>query len=270
MEQTKAPVSEWQSSDKMGVFVKQGAVSSADYESVTGQVMASYGALAWTLDPVVKLSKQSAYIYAYYPYSEAVTTPSAIPVDVTSQTDYLYAGSGHVASSSSTNVTLSMAHSLSLFSFNLRKQVSDACTLNSIQIRSTSGSNVIASAGTLDCSTGAITPTMYAPFTLAVNRTIETNGWTTNLPVAMVFPFTVATPSNVEIVFTINDIAYTVPVPAGLDFTSGLKYIFNLSLQGSDLVLDSSSITIVPWGTESTVNLDAIELRGAGPAYTGS
>ena len=68
MKNTKAPISSWTSTDQLGVFVKQGDVSSADYGAVSGQVKATYGALSWTLDQEVKLSKQTAYVYAYYPY----------------------------------------------------------------------------------------------------------------------------------------------------------------------------------------------------------
>lgn len=268
MKNTKSPISSWTSTDQLGVFVKQGDVSSADYGAVSGQVKATYGALSWTLDQEVKLSKQTAYVYAYYPYSATVADPTAIPIEMASQTDFLYAGSGRVASSSSSNVTLPMAHALTLFSFNIRKQVGDDCTLNSVQIKSSTGSNVVISEGTLNCATGAITPTAYAPYTFEVNRTIEEGGWTTDLPTALVFPMTVATPSNLEFVFTINQVPYTVKAPAGLDFSRGLKYLLNLNLTGSDLTLDASGITITPWGNGTTVDLDAIELRGPGMAYT--
>lgn len=267
MKSAKAPIPSWKSTDQLGVFVKQGDVGSADYGSVNGQVKATYGALVWTLDQAVKLSKQTAYVYAYYPYSTAVTDPAAVPIDVASQTDFLYAGAGRVASSSSSNVTLTMAHALSLFAFDFKKQGGDDCTLNSVKIRSTIGNNVVISEGTLNCSTGAITPTAYAPYTFEVNRKIEEEGWATDLPTALIFPMKVATPSNLEFVFTINQIPYTVKAPDGLDLSRGLKYLLKLNLSGSDLTLDLTGITILPWGDGTSVDLDAVELRGPGMTY---
>ena len=62
--------------------------------------------------------------------------------------------------------------------------------------------------------------------------------------------------------------SYVVDVPVNKSFTAGSKYVINLTINSSTLVLDASNITIIPWGSEQSVNLDDVASKVKGVAFT--
>lgn len=268
--ETKALKTAWANNDKLGLFIKaENSLSASNYGEVTGQVVGSYNGSSWTASPSVSLSASSAYVFSYFPYSSSVTSGKTVPIDITTQTDYLYGGAPVTANNSNASVSLAMKHALCVLSFNVKRNgYIGTGNLTSVSIRNKSGKTKFISTGTMDISTGAITGTAYNGYTISKSKQITESGWTSDLPMAMVVPFSTASPSELELEFVVDAKSYVVDVPVNKSFTAGSKYVINLTINSSTLVLDASNITIIPWGSEQSVNLDDVASKVKGVAFT--
>lgn len=260
-DQTKAIKTSWIDTDKIGLFVKQSSnISSADYGEVNGQVVTYFNGTTWALSPAVSLSATPAYVFGYYPYSSTVTNGGAVDVSINSQTDYLYSGAAQTATSSNANVALTMKHAMTVLSFNIKKNgYIGAGVLNAIQVRNKSGQSKWASAGTMDISSGAITPTAYDAYTHSCNLTIQPSGWTSNLPAIIAVPFATGGASEVEVELTVDSKSYVVSLPNSVSFQPGSKYILTLTINSGSMVIDSNNMTILPWGADQNVDLGGVD-----------
>ncbi len=269
-DETKAPMTVWANGNEMGLFVKSSGLTGSDYGEVNGQVKATYNGSAWTLDPQVSLSSTPAYVFAYYPYSNTVTDGTSVPVEVASQTDYLYSGTAVNASSNNASISLTMKHALCVFQFNVKKDgyIGGSAVLTSVKIQNKGGYTLVGSAGTLNISTGVITKSAYEAFTLTSNKTITEAGWDNDRPLAMLMPFQTASTTGAEFVFTVDGKDYTIDVPANMNYLAGNQYVFNLTIKSGSMSLDSSNIQIVPWGNETNVDLGDQVTKVKGLAYT--
>lgn len=268
--ETKALKTAWQTDDKLGLFIKaDNDLAAAYYGEVTGQVVGNYNGTVWTTVPSVSLSSASAYVFSYYPYSSSVSSGSAVPVEIASQTDYLYGGAPATANNQNASVSLAMKHALCVLSFNVKRNgYIGTGNLTSITIRNKSGQNKFVSSGTMDIATGSITGSAYDSYTISKSKQISESGWTTDLPMAMVVPFSTAAPSEMELEFVVDAKSYVVDVPVNRSFTAGSKYIINLTINSSTLELDAANISIIPWGSEQSVDLDDVASKVKGVAFT--
>lgn len=269
--ETKAPISTWAPGSEMGLFVKSSGLSGADYGEVNGQVKAEYSNSLWTLNPEVSLTSSPAKVFAYYPYNVDVTDGTAVPVEIDSQTDYLYSGNAVSASANNSKIALSMKHGLCVFAFSVKSNgyIGDANKLTSINIRNKAGAQLFASEGTMDISTGVITKSAYNGFTITTDKTITSDGWTAgDQPLAMVMPFQTSATSQAEFVFTVDGKEYVVDVPANMNYQAGQQYLFRLTINSSSMELDAANITIVPWGEQTGVDLDDVMTKVKGLTYT--
>ena len=80
----------------------------------------TYSAAGWTSEEIL-LDENEATVFAYYPYDATLTTPSALPVDITTQTDHLYGQGDTKASILNRNVNITMKHALSQVVFRMKK-----------------------------------------------------------------------------------------------------------------------------------------------------
>ena len=268
--ETKALKTAWANNDKLGLFIKaENSLSASNYGEVTGQVVGNYNGSSWAAVPSVSLSASSAYVFSYFPYSASVASGSAVPVDITTETDYLYGRSPVTANNSNASVSLSMKHALCVLSFNVKRNgYIGTGNLTSVTIRNKSGKIKFISSGTMDISTGNITGSAYNGYTISTSKQITESGWTSDLPMAMVVPFSTASPSELELEFVVDAKSYVVDVPVNKSFTAGSKYVINLTINSSTLELDASNITIIPWGSEQSVDLDDVASKVKGVAFT--
>lgn len=88
---TGRPVNSFVSGDEIGLFVSSGAVNSPYNGVASNKNVKSAFTTVWTQATPVYLSSLMATIYAYYPWNAAATDGTAIDIDHTSQTDYMYA-----------------------------------------------------------------------------------------------------------------------------------------------------------------------------------
>ncbi len=268
--ESKALKTEWKSSDQLGLFIKaDNYLSAGNYGEVTGQVVGNFNGTSWSTTPTVTLSSAPAYVFSYYPYNNGVSSGAAVPVDISTQTDYLYGGAPATANNQDASVSLAMKHALCVLSFNVKRNgYIGTGNLTSITIRNKSGKQVFVSSGTMDIATGSITGSAYNSYTISKSKTIGESGWTTDLPMAMVVPFSTGSPSELELEFVVDAKSYVVDVPVNKAFTAGSKYVINLTINSSTLELDASNITIIPWGSEQSVDLEDVASKVKGVAFT--
>lgn len=184
----------------------------------------TYSSGKWTLNPPIRLEKgETLDVTAICPYIAADIT--AVPVDVRQQTDYLYATAK--ATQTSPVAHLSMKHALSSLAFNIQ----GAGTVESISF-------VLPADGTLDATRGVVSPGDKAPLTLSVERGMEPEGWTEEVPDIFVIPSTRLSALTVRI----DGRDYTVDMEHTID--QGMKYMFRLAYAGNLLAL--SGIEAIP------------------------
>ena len=115
----------------------------------------TYTGEKWSTTTPVYLSKTEGKLYGYFPYSEAATKLTAIPVASSlNGTDYLYATPNDV-SYSKKSVSLQMNHALARFHLTIKKgdKYLKDCKLSKILIES----DAIAATGTMNIITGVVT-----------------------------------------------------------------------------------------------------------------
>lgn len=268
--ESKALKTDWASNDQLGLFIKaDNYLSAGNYGEVTGQVVGNFNGTTWSTTPTVTLSSASAYVFSYYPYNSTASTGASVPVNISSQTDYLYGGTPATANNQNASVSLAMKHALCVLSFNVKRNgYIGTGNLTAITIRNKSGKQVFVSEGTMDISTGDITGSAYNSYTISKSKTISESGWTTDLPMAMVVPFSTGSPSELELEFVVDAKNYVVDVPVNKAFTAGSKYVINLTINSSTLELDADNISIIPWGSEQSVDLDDVASKVKGVAFT--
>ena len=190
--ETKAVSTTFKNGDKMSIFVKQESNLSSD----------NY------VEPVVG------------------------PINIGSQTDYLYSGNGVKVNPDAPTATLTMKHALPMVAFNIAKSGYEGeGILSSIQI---DGENLYCE-GTLDISTGRISTTKKGVCEITTNKAISHEGWTTDLPQMFCLPFS-SVDAAVHLTCVIDGNEYTVALP-DVDVKSEMKYLFRLWMKEAELVV---------------------------------
>jgi hypothetical protein len=263
---TKSVISSFPNASALGLFVTSGALGN-NYEGTSSyqNVKSTYSGSAWSQATPVYLTNNNAAIYAYYPYSAVVTNGTIIPVEATSQTDYMY-GSSNDVNNSSAIATLSMKHALALVEFKMNKTNYPGVGLvTKIEIANASGKTILFSEGTLNCSTGTISNTSGKNISASISNgsgllTLPATASSdeSTYPKVMVLP-TAATVAAGDLVinFTIDGKVYTYQVPASTTWLGGSKNIYTVTLSGTAVSVNGS-VAITDWtsGVNGTAGLN--------------
>ena len=255
---TGKPVDAFASGDEIGLFVSSGNVNDAYNGVAANKNVKSTFTTVWSQEPKVYLSNAQATIYAYYPYSAGTDDGTAVPVDHTSQTDYMYATKVTGISNRQATAALTMNHALSLVQFNLKKQnYTGPGQLTAIKIANKAGGSALISQGTLNIQTGTIAKgASKEAVTKATNLPQTIGTWSeSTYPKMLVIP-TSATAATGDIVisFTVDGLVYNWNVPSGTAWEQGKKNTYTVTLKGTELVV--SPVTIEPWDTGLTQSGD--------------
>lgn len=255
--ETRALKSTFAENDEMGIYAKAASDISSDwYNKVNGVCKATYKGGKWTITPPIELSENIASVFAYYPFSVQSTNPAAVPISTVAQIDYLYAGASNTASASNTTANLSMRHVQANIRFNIAKRnyTNGAGVLQSIQITNKEGKAVFFTEGTLNIETGVITGKTGAngAFTLSqINKIATAQGWSEDMPAAMVIPFKAQTSGDVQLIVTIDAIPYIINCPALDGYVAAKQYTFTFELSDAGLTLSPEDVTVEAWGDNS-------------------
>lgn len=147
---TFTPIYSFNIHDKLSMFVvnKNTMDSYADQSGVINYP-ATYTGSSWEQAVKVNLIDTQGTVFAFYPYSEENTNPSAIHI-MADETDYLFGQSSGDISQNNTNAIIKMRHIHSLIRFKFISSSSQSIT----EARITQ----MPESGTINLSTGHFTP----------------------------------------------------------------------------------------------------------------
>ncbi|MDD4418556.1 MAG: fimbrillin family protein [Bacteroides graminisolvens] len=251
---TRAAKSTWSSGDQLGVFVTNGSINSA-YEGIASNlnVPFSFDGSGWTSSRI-PLTNNPATIFAYYPYSNGVTDGTSMPVESTSQTDYLYGTGGSTATVLNQNVDINMKHALSQVLFRMKRGGNYTLgpgNLTKVVISNENSGNALKSKGVLNISTGAVSSSDPQNLTLTATETISS----TETPFsAIVMPVSPLSSGNIlKVTFTIDGEEYYHFFKQSTEWKQGYRNIYSFELNDNGLEIGGGSngsgngVTIEPW-----------------------
>lgn len=236
--------------DELGIYTTYGSLE-LPYFGVPTNAKSVYNGTIWVSDPVY-LTGRLASIFAYSPYTASAGDGKAIPIESTSQTDYLYGTGDRQVNSENASVNIEMKHALAKVVFKIRKQdYAQNATLTGITITGTA-SYPVYTQGTFNCQTGEIT-TSGGNGTISLTCTDLLQNDFKELHELLVFPLSGITTKTGDIVVSfsiqtdINTENYKIEIPAPTLWERGNSYVYPLTLNGYGLHLNSTDISITPW-----------------------
>lgn len=222
----------------------------ANYKNVKLTASASGSNQVWTPAFDVLLSTTEGTLYAYYPYSAAVTDIKAVPVETTSQTDYMYGTPVEGLFNKNASADVVLNHALAAVRFNVVKgsfsgtgQVTDIA-VNGQQIANKATMNSLT--GVLAAFEGnneRINPA-FAPFVLSTSGEVKD---------IIIIP--TGTEGVMTISMTIDGYEIQAQTPA-MDFAEGTISEFDLTVNSQSLAI--GEVTVTPWSTVDKGNIDIL------------
>lgn len=249
--QTRADVVKaFSKGDVMNVFAK--TFNKPDAPDFISEVKGTYNGSQWITEPQITLKEgERTFIYAYAPYESSIlnhTNLSAIPINITGQTDILYSGSAIPVSHTTFQAKLTMKHALALFTINIMKQgYTGEGKLQNISVFG----DQIYTAGTMNIETGKIIGYQTGNLSIETNQTIVDNGWENDLPRLWCIPFSTKL-KDAKLKTQIDGKEFQAKLPE-IEMKSGFQYIFRM-------VLTDYGLAFIPDQTE-TISLNQDEDR---------
>lgn len=225
MQQTRSGIiTQFASEDKIGLFLTSGELGN-NYEDidVASNLPASFTGKDWSIKTPVELSDKKATMYSYYPYSELVTDGTKIPIEIASQTDYLF-GTKAVAQRTAPEANITMKHALALVSVKVLKNDYEGLgklsrfTIDGIK---TEGFMNI-SDGSVIAEGNAVSFSHDCDITLDDDNPLKTS--------IISFPLVVSETSGVQFKVNIDGLNYSFDVPVSHIWKQGFEYIYTLNL----------------------------------------
>ena len=191
----------------------------------------------WTGEQDVLLSSTQGYCSAYYPYSEAVGDVSAIPVNTSTQTDYLY-GTSVAVSASNHTASFTMKHALAAVRLAVKLGAyTGTGTLSAVSV----SSPALGTSAVLDAKTGVLGGVSGKGSSISVAKSLNLNSTAQNVDVIVV-PTGVA--ADLTLSVTIDGQTYSTVV-SGATVSQGDCHIYTLTVNAGELKL--SGIKIGDW-----------------------
>lgn len=251
------PINNFASGDEIGLYVSNGSGVNSPYNGVAGNKnVRSTFTTVWKQATPVYLSSAMATIYAYYPWSNLGTDGTAIDIDHTSQTDFMYAAPVTNINNRQPKAAITMKHALSLVQFDFKKEnYTGIGSLTAITIANKAGGSSLVSQGKLNLANGIITKgSSKEPVTRATNLPQTIGTWTeATYPKMLVIPTSaLAAAGDIVISFTVDGQVYKWNVPEGTAWEQGKKNTYTVTIKGT--ALEVSPVTITPWGTGNSAS----------------
>ena len=183
---------------------------------------------------------------AYYSYSSTATTYTAIPVESTSQTDYMYSGWSNDLTNASPEATFTMQHALAAVRVKLVASANytgdksaSAVTISSDGFMATA--SLDASTGILSSKDGAGAEHTQDNLELTLNATGKDVDF-------LVIP--ADAPADINFIATIGNKQYAATVTPGEALAQGLIHTYTLTLSAAGMKV--STVEVTPWGDGQT------------------
>ena len=251
---SRSSINDFQSGSKIGLFITKGSLDNP-YEGSSSNLSSMYSGNKWITDPI-NLKPAMAAVFAYYPYNSSYMNGKLLPVESTSQTDYMFGRGLNLVNILNTSTNIEMQHAFSKIVLKIKKvNYVDNAVLKSISITGKGGYTYPVS-GVLNCEQGIISPVKTnGLLTIPTSKTLTESNQSIevlSLPLSKQI-------NNGDVVFDLvitidgHDKPFRVNVPSGTHWSKGNAYTYSLTLSGVSLEL-SSNVTISNWGNTSIGN----------------
>lgn len=227
--------SEFSANEQIGIYALK--ENDSEYASRSSNLSAAYkGDGYWEQDFSLPLTNETAYIYAYYPYdqyNESTTvniniTPYARKEIIPGQVDYLY---GQYAKVNASNpvAQLSFKHALARITLAIKRSANDAGSgaLSQVCLRNVPGNNAISTSGTMDITTGRITPEKNENAAIILTDNYNLTTTVQNVDI-LVMPIEIAD-NEVEVALTIDGSLYITKLP-NANWEAGKQYTYPITI----------------------------------------
>jgi len=229
---------------EIGITLDDGA--NTDYDAVNNiKFTAAQGnnRQEWTSESPVTLSGTTGTLYAYYPYKQG-TNLSAIPVETTSQTDYLYATPVENVNESNASIPISMNHILANVNVKIvGNNYAGEGNISAISIQS----DGFATAGTFNAAQLIPAFTAFTGQGEAIEKTVTTTLGASAGTDLMVVPTGEAAPITFKA--TIDEVDYIVS-SADVTLVNGNSYEYTLQVSSTYMGVDATTVKTWNYVTE--------------------
>lgn len=193
---------------------------------------------SWTPTSNILLSATAGNVYAYYPYSSSVTSMEAVPVNASSQTDYMYATPATGIYDGNKTAQLTMKHALSAVRLSVKKgNYTGTCNVTSVSVKG----NAVATSATLNAKTGNLSNITRGNTAISLSRNFTASSTAQNVDIIVVPS---GTSSQLTFTIHIDGKDYTATTTA-LSLSQGNIYSYTLTINASSLSI--SGVTIDGW-----------------------
>lgn len=233
---TRGIITSFTDNDKIGIFLTNGELGSNYQDDANAANLPATYRGSWKVDKEISITEPGV-AYAYYPYSNKVTDGAAVPVEITSQTDYLYARKAAV-SKENPIAEVGMKHALSLVSVRIRKNdYQYEGRLTKVEVID------VLKEGTMNIATGAVSGS-GSPTTYSVEQNLLLDDGELEKTKMIMLPVTVGAASgNMRFQITVDEKIYLWDIPKSHIWEAGKEYTYTLNLgkvpeEHPDLELD--------------------------------
>lgn len=249
---TRGIITNFTDNDRIGLFLTDGELG-LNYQknAEAANVPAMYMQGSWKVDKDLVLT-ESGTAFAYYPYNSKVTDGTAVPLEIESQTDYLYA-TPSIVDEKNPIAQIGMKHALSLISVRIRKNdYQHAGKLTKVEVLD------VQQNGTMNIATGVVTKT--GPTAIySVNRDLVLDDNDLAKTQMIMLPTVLAEAGNIRFQITVDDKYYIWEVPKSHIWEAGMEYTYTLNLSKTAEELPDLELDVDYWtkyGKDDNIQLE--------------
>lgn len=249
---TRGIITNFTDNDRIGLFLTDGELG-LNYQgnNEAANVPAMYMQGSWKVDKDLVLT-ESGTAFAYYPYNSKVTNGTAVPLEIESQTDYLYA-TPSIVDEKNPIAQIGMKHALSLISVRIRKNdYQHAGKLTKVEVLD------VQQNGTMNIATGVVTKT--GPTAIySVNRDLVLDDNDLAKTQMIMLPTVLAEAGNIRFQITVDDKYYIWEVPKSHIWEAGMEYTYTLNLSKTAEELPDLELDVDYWtkyGKDDNIQLE--------------
>lgn len=250
---TRGIITNFTDNDRIGIYLTAGKLGTNYQDNPeAANLPAMYMQGNWKVEKDIELTEEGT-AFAYYPYSNDIADATAIPLEIATQTDYLYATSS-IVDKKNPIAQVGMKHALTLVSIRIRKNdYQHTGKLSKVEVLD------VQETGTMNIATGEITRT-GANTTYSVDRDLVLDDNDLVKTQMIMLPMTISEAGgNVRFRMTIDDKYYIWDVPKSHIWEAGKEYTYTLNLSKTPDELPDLELDVDYWskyGKDDNIQLE--------------
>ena len=234
----------------LSLYTAEGAAYRTGYENIKYTAAGTGDAQTWSTPDIPTLSSIEAKLVAYYPWADGIGY-NAVPVETSTQTDYMYSKWLTGLSNANNEAYITMDHALTAVRLSL---VNEGFTAGADVTALGVKSEALGTSATLDASTGKLTGIQGIGTEFIMPADFSVTAQATDTEILMV-PDVDKTTGVTTLSATINGKKYAANINFTESYKQGYIYTYTLALKNTGLSVVNVSVT--PWqeGTQDNGDL---------------